>query len=154
MLMNIWNASFRNSHTPSQWCYIRFWMSISDNPSEKLHCGNVVNVPYKIWGWIDLNSHSLFLELFLWNASSAWPVKHATQVLLGLPGEVSTMLAIKGCYNNLSGCGTALCSEQYNAKPSSHILQFVPIEAWGPGYSQLSKMINVMEICVFTTQTN
>ena len=32
--------------TLSKWQRIRFWLSISGNPSVKLHCGNVVNMPY------------------------------------------------------------------------------------------------------------
>ena len=32
--------------TLSQWEHIWFWLSIFGNSSEKLHCGNVVNMPY------------------------------------------------------------------------------------------------------------
>ena len=38
--------------TLGQWGHIRFWLSISGNTSEKLHCGNVVNMPYCLSGLI------------------------------------------------------------------------------------------------------
>ena len=37
--------------TLSQWSHIWFWLSIFENSSEKLHCGNAVNMPYRGYFW-------------------------------------------------------------------------------------------------------
>ena len=34
--------------TLCQWKHIRFWLSVSGNSSEKLRCGNVVIMPYRV----------------------------------------------------------------------------------------------------------
>ena len=43
-------------YTLCQWLYIRFWLSISGNSSEKLHCGYVVDMPY--WALLSVYSCS------------------------------------------------------------------------------------------------
>ena len=53
-------------HTQSMIAYLWFWLSISENSSEKLHCGNVVNMPYSFVGpanslyWIGLVFKSVY----------------------------------------------------------------------------------------------
>ena len=38
-------------HTQSMLAYLWFWLSISENSSDNLHCGNVVNMPYFMLYW-------------------------------------------------------------------------------------------------------
>ena len=40
------NALFWKFQAHRQWTLIWFWLSISGNSSQKLHCGDVVNLPY------------------------------------------------------------------------------------------------------------
>ena len=49
-------------HTQSKIAYLWFWLGISGNSSEKLHCGNVINMSYSSWRRPLANSSSLLFN--------------------------------------------------------------------------------------------